>query len=465
MQPHPPRTALGGHHLPLLADFASPYQLQDEFSQHLQPESPPTDSSGSCLQLPPPPPDCNSCFCQSPAGPASTCRFWQTAEDQTSTYSCYNSLQPPPATSVRCSHILHEQLLAATICLFLQTLHLHTNFRTSFLNIYNQNLHLQTLPAPACSFHLHPQTVTVVSARALQVLPPPADSDRQLRIKPPLTAATKACSFHLPPLVTSCILSHCLKLLLTSFISRLYLQNIANTYSPAYCLLLTVRCSHILHEQLLAATICLFLQTLHLHTNFRTSFLNSSGSCLQHSPATSSHGLHLQIPADSFSLTLHLQPLSATCTATSTCSPAFCLLLTGLRNQTLYQLQDEFSQHLQPESPPTDSSGSCLQHSPATSSHGLHLQIPADSCSLTLHLQPLSATCTATSTCSPAFCLLLTEEHSAISMNLHDMENHTGMLIFIYHKELFFFQLGLALKTSRSTRSGSLAVQTIPSTS
>lgn len=53
-----------------------------------------------------------------------------------------------------------------------------------------------------------------------------------------------------------------------------------------------------------------------------------------------------------------------------------------------------------------------------------------------------------------SFCVQ--EEHSAISMNLHDMENHTGMLIFIYHKELFFFQLGLALKVGISLMHSSM---------
>ncbi|XP_072292632.1 DNA-directed RNA polymerase I subunit RPA2 [Eucyclogobius newberryi] len=38
------------------------------------------------------------------------------------------------------------------------------------------------------------------------------------------------------------------------------------------------------------------------------------------------------------------------------------------------------------------------------------------------------------------------EEHTAINMNLHYMENGTVMLNFIYHKELFFLPIGFALK-------------------
>uniref|UniRef100_A0A8C6CE45 DNA-directed RNA polymerase n=1 Tax=Monodon monoceros TaxID=40151 RepID=A0A8C6CE45_MONMO len=38
------------------------------------------------------------------------------------------------------------------------------------------------------------------------------------------------------------------------------------------------------------------------------------------------------------------------------------------------------------------------------------------------------------------------EEHSAVNMNLHYLENGTVMLNFIYRKELFFFPLGFALK-------------------
>lgn len=38
------------------------------------------------------------------------------------------------------------------------------------------------------------------------------------------------------------------------------------------------------------------------------------------------------------------------------------------------------------------------------------------------------------------------EEHSAVNMNLHYLENGTVMLNFIYRKELFFLPLGFALK-------------------
>lgn len=38
------------------------------------------------------------------------------------------------------------------------------------------------------------------------------------------------------------------------------------------------------------------------------------------------------------------------------------------------------------------------------------------------------------------------EEHSAVNMNLHYVENGTVMLNFIYRKELFFLPLGFALK-------------------
>jgi DNA-directed RNA polymerase I subunit RPA2 len=38
------------------------------------------------------------------------------------------------------------------------------------------------------------------------------------------------------------------------------------------------------------------------------------------------------------------------------------------------------------------------------------------------------------------------EEHSAVNMNLHYVENGTVMLNFIYQKELFFLPLGFALK-------------------
>ena len=38
------------------------------------------------------------------------------------------------------------------------------------------------------------------------------------------------------------------------------------------------------------------------------------------------------------------------------------------------------------------------------------------------------------------------EEHSAVNMNLHYLENGTVMLNFVYQKELFFLPLGFALK-------------------
>lgn len=41
------------------------------------------------------------------------------------------------------------------------------------------------------------------------------------------------------------------------------------------------------------------------------------------------------------------------------------------------------------------------------------------------------------------------EEHTAINMNLHYLENGTVMLNFIYQKELFFLPLGFALKVSK----------------
>lgn len=40
------------------------------------------------------------------------------------------------------------------------------------------------------------------------------------------------------------------------------------------------------------------------------------------------------------------------------------------------------------------------------------------------------------------------EEHTAINMNLHYLENGTVMLNFIYQKELFFLPLGFALKVA-----------------
>lgn len=41
------------------------------------------------------------------------------------------------------------------------------------------------------------------------------------------------------------------------------------------------------------------------------------------------------------------------------------------------------------------------------------------------------------------------EEHTAINMNLHYLENGTVMLNFIYQKELFFLPLGFALKVGK----------------
>lgn len=41
------------------------------------------------------------------------------------------------------------------------------------------------------------------------------------------------------------------------------------------------------------------------------------------------------------------------------------------------------------------------------------------------------------------------EEHTAINMNLHYLENGTVMLNFIYQKELFFLPLGFALKVNK----------------
>lgn len=38
------------------------------------------------------------------------------------------------------------------------------------------------------------------------------------------------------------------------------------------------------------------------------------------------------------------------------------------------------------------------------------------------------------------------DEHTAVNMNLHYLENGTVMLNFIYQKELFFLPLGFALK-------------------
>lgn len=40
------------------------------------------------------------------------------------------------------------------------------------------------------------------------------------------------------------------------------------------------------------------------------------------------------------------------------------------------------------------------------------------------------------------------EEHTAVNMNLHYLENGTVMMNFIYQKELFFLPLGFALKVS-----------------
>lgn len=38
------------------------------------------------------------------------------------------------------------------------------------------------------------------------------------------------------------------------------------------------------------------------------------------------------------------------------------------------------------------------------------------------------------------------EDHTAVNMTLHYLENGTVMLNFIYQKELFFLPLGFALK-------------------
>lgn len=40
------------------------------------------------------------------------------------------------------------------------------------------------------------------------------------------------------------------------------------------------------------------------------------------------------------------------------------------------------------------------------------------------------------------------EEHAAINMNLHYLENGCVMLNFIFQKELFFLPLGFALKVN-----------------
>lgn len=41
------------------------------------------------------------------------------------------------------------------------------------------------------------------------------------------------------------------------------------------------------------------------------------------------------------------------------------------------------------------------------------------------------------------------EEHTAINMNMHYLENGTVMLNFIYQKELFFLPLGFVLKVNK----------------
>lgn len=41
------------------------------------------------------------------------------------------------------------------------------------------------------------------------------------------------------------------------------------------------------------------------------------------------------------------------------------------------------------------------------------------------------------------------EEHTAVNMNLHYLDNGTVMLNFIYQKELFFLPLGFALKVAQ----------------
>lgn len=53
------------------------------------------------------------------------------------------------------------------------------------------------------------------------------------------------------------------------------------------------------------------------------------------------------------------------------------------------------------------------------------------------------------------------EEHSAVNMNLHYLENGTVMLNFIYRKELFFLPLGFALKVGLAEYI-SLAMQWFP---
>ena len=57
----------------------------------------------------------------------------------------------------------------------------------------------------------------------------------------------------------------------------------------------------------------------------------------------------------------------------------------------------------------------------------------------------------------PGFCRLqgismrcVKEDHTAINMTLHYLDNGTVMLNFIYQKELFFLPLGFALKVGRS---------------
>lgn len=42
------------------------------------------------------------------------------------------------------------------------------------------------------------------------------------------------------------------------------------------------------------------------------------------------------------------------------------------------------------------------------------------------------------------------DDHTAINMTLHYLDNGTVMLNFIYQKELFFLPLGFALKVARS---------------
>lgn len=42
------------------------------------------------------------------------------------------------------------------------------------------------------------------------------------------------------------------------------------------------------------------------------------------------------------------------------------------------------------------------------------------------------------------------DEHTAINMNLHYLENGTVMLNFIFQKELFFLPLGFALKVNHN---------------